>query len=65
MKQPTKRSAVLIGAGEGNRTLVLSLGSFRSTIELHPQSMFYFIPNNGICQADFLKELYHFSIHFL
>src|SRR3989442_12880100 len=24
------------GAGEGNRTLVLSLGSFRSTIELHP-----------------------------
>ena len=27
------------GAGEGNRTLVLSLGSFRSTIELHPQSI--------------------------
>ncbi len=25
------------GAGEGNRTLVLSLGSFCSTIELHPQ----------------------------
>ena len=24
------------GAGEGNRTLVLSLGSFCSTIELHP-----------------------------
>lgn len=26
------------GAGEGNRTLVVSLGSFCSTIELHPQS---------------------------
>ena len=26
-----------IGAGEGNRTLVVSLGSFCSTIELHPQ----------------------------
>ena len=25
------------GAGEGNRTLVSSLGSLRSTIELHPQ----------------------------
>jgi hypothetical protein len=25
-----------IGAGEGNRTLVVSLGSFCSTIELHP-----------------------------
>jgi hypothetical protein len=26
------------GAGEGNRTLVLSLGSSRSAIELHPHS---------------------------
>ena len=26
------------GAGEGNRTLVVSLGSFCSTIELHPHS---------------------------
>src|ERR1700686_2700270 len=26
------------GAGEGNRTLVVSLGSFCSTIELHPQA---------------------------
>jgi hypothetical protein len=25
-------------AGEGNRTLVSSLGSWRSTIELHPQT---------------------------
>jgi hypothetical protein len=29
-------SAGMIGAGEGNRTLVCSLGSCRSTIELHP-----------------------------
>ena len=27
------------GAGEGNRTLVVSLGSFCSTIELHPRSV--------------------------
>jgi hypothetical protein len=26
-----------IGAGEGNRTLVISLEGFCSTIELHPQ----------------------------
>ena len=30
-----------VGAGEENRTLVLSLGSFRSTIELHPQPIQY------------------------
>ena len=28
---------ILTGAGEGNRTLVVSLGSFCSTIELHPR----------------------------
>src|SRR5579864_2491221 len=28
---------ILFGAGEGNRTLVVSLGSFCSTIELHPR----------------------------
>ncbi len=28
----------MCGAGEGNRTLIKSLGSFRSTIELHPLS---------------------------
>src|SRR3546814_4397713 len=27
-----------LGAGEGNRTLVVSLGSFCSTIELHPRA---------------------------
>jgi hypothetical protein len=27
----------IVGAGEGNRTLVCSLGSCRSTIELHPR----------------------------
>jgi hypothetical protein len=30
-------SAQFVGAGEGNRTLVVSLGSFCSTIELHPR----------------------------
>src|SRR5688500_3450775 len=28
---------ISVGAGEGNRTLVCSLGSCRSTIELHPR----------------------------
>jgi hypothetical protein len=32
----------IIGAGEGNRTLVISLEGFCSTIELHPQ-----IPRSG------------------
>ena len=39
---PTSSSAnVQFGAGEGNRTLVISLEGFCSTIELHPQSQFY------------------------
>jgi hypothetical protein len=29
--------AIWHGAGEGNRTLILSLGSFCSAIELHPR----------------------------
>src|SRR3989338_3070283 len=33
------------GAGEGNRTLVVSLENFCSTIELHPQA---FPPNNNL-----------------
>ena len=36
------RSTPSFGAGEGNRTLVSSLGSWRSAIELHPR---------GICQS--------------
>src|SRR5665213_933792 len=39
-KPTTKLSSQIqlsIGAGEGNRTLVCSLGSCRSTIELRPQ----------------------------
>ena len=28
----------IFGAGEGNRTLVISLEGFSSTIELHPQA---------------------------
>ena len=31
------------GAGEGNRTLVCSLGSCRSTIELHPRILYQYI----------------------
>jgi hypothetical protein len=34
--QPSKNSPFDGKAGEGNRTLVSSLGSWRSTIELHP-----------------------------
>ena len=35
---PTEaRPGYNLGAGEGNRTLVLSLEGFSSTIELHPQ----------------------------
>lgn len=34
-KQAIDFSMACFGASEGNRTLVLSLGSFRSTIELH------------------------------
>ena len=32
-----RKSLIYSGAGEGNRTLVCSLGSCRSTIELHPR----------------------------
>jgi hypothetical protein len=34
-------------AGEGNRTLVCSLGSYRSTIELHPRDSFDFEADNN------------------
>ena len=37
----TDFSLFFIGAGEGNRTLVVSLGSFCSTIELHPRSLHF------------------------
>ena len=39
------------GAGEGNRTLVLSLGSFCSTIELHPPEAGSLGPRPLFCQA--------------
>ena len=38
------RHARKAGAGEGNRTLVVSLGSCCSTIELHPRTMSDFTP---------------------
>ena len=48
-----------VGAGEGNRTLVVSLGSFCSAIELHPQIkhlarscvIFYSTPLRGTLQT--------------
>ena len=42
-----------LGAGEGNRTPVLSLGSFHSTIELHPHQMLCIL---AICAA-YVKEI--------
>ena len=39
---PTRLQKLLsVGAGEGNRTLVVSLGSFCSAIELHPRTLKY------------------------
>ena len=63
------------GAGEGNRTLVLSLGSFRSTIELHPPEQksitvfenadcflcAFYIPIRGKNQIIFLGPLIKFN----
>ncbi len=37
------------GAGDGNRTHVASLGSWSSTIELHPQVRIYQLPDIGYC----------------
>src|SRR5215469_446374 len=42
--EPHGRYFYVAGAGEGNRTLVVSLEGFCSTIELHPQGSS--IPNN-------------------
>jgi hypothetical protein len=38
----------LFGAGEGNRTLVVSLGSFCSAIELHPRPFAYRTRHRGV-----------------
>ncbi len=35
----TRRTFNEVGAGEGNRTLASSLGSWRSAIELHPHAL--------------------------
>ena len=43
-----------LGAGEGNRTLVVSLGSFCSTIELHPRAALRGFPIDG-SGADFKR----------
>ena len=67
-KKPTYMAGFFIGAGEGNRTLVLSLGSFRSTIELHPH--IFFIPHlirkiNQIITDIFGHFLVHKRFHFV
>src|SRR6266702_2123127 len=40
-----------IGAGEGNRTLVVSVGSFGSTIELHPLRAIYGVTTLPFCRS--------------
>ncbi len=39
---------MVTGAGEGNRTLVLSLGSSCSAIELHPQTELRILKAQGM-----------------
>ena len=43
------------GAGEGNRTLVVSLGSFYSTIELHPHDKIVLL--NGFLSLPYTKPI--------
>jgi hypothetical protein len=45
-----------LGAGEGNRTLVVSLGSFCSTIELHPRSRGFAVMRSPDMADDWLKR---------
>ena len=40
IKRPDFAGVFYSGAGEGNRTLVSSLGSWCSAIELHPQTVY-------------------------
>ena len=51
----------MVGAGEGNRTLVVSLEGFCSTIELHPHTQSVFLHHNitKIQQPHILKH--HFT----
>ena len=41
----TNMSEEIIGAGEGNRTLVISLEGWSFTTKLHPRSIYKFIYN--------------------
>ena len=51
-----RRAVAVDGAGEGNRTLVISLEGFCSTIELHPHAVFHLtVPLNS---AGFLLPLH-------
>jgi hypothetical protein len=53
-EQPCEKSGN--GAGEGNRTLVLSLGSFCSTIELHPPAPVILGGVEQPCQAGSIRK---------
>lgn len=41
-REHLRSDALVFGAGKGSRTLLSSLGSLRSTDELHPQGAYYF-----------------------
>ncbi len=49
------------GAGEGNRTLVVSLGSFCSTIELHPRAKSHLFKRGGFGKRPVAEILSVFS----
>ena len=49
------------GAGEGNRTLVVSLGSFYSTIELHPHDKITLL--NGSLSLPYTKRISNVTSH--
>ena len=52
-----KYGGIIAGAGEGNRTLVCSLGSCRSTIELRPRAPT--IANDGRQRQAASRSLWH------
>ena len=47
-----------VGAGEGNRTLVVSLEGFCSTIELHPQARYSFSNQTTVVEGAGFEPAY-------
>ena len=47
---------LVFGAGDGNRTHIIGLGSRRSATELHPLSVTYFNPKRDVCQEKVLSD---------